>query len=393
MSKLEELIEELCPDGVEYISLIDIAYKITDGMHNLPKEILTEGKYPIISAQNIHDGIIDREVNKYVTEEVFEKENKRTNAEVNDVLITIVGAIGRTAVITDNHQMLFQRSVCVIKPNKDKVHSKYLKYILDSSNIQNVIWANTKGAAQKGIYLEQVAKIKIPVPPLKIQYEIVRILDSFTFLTAELTAELTARKKQYEYYREMLLTYDINIQKKTLDELCDISAGGDAPKKNISKNKTDQYCIPIISNGIGDNALYGYTNVPKITEPAVTIAARGTIGYAEFRDYPYFPIIRVLSVIPKYKTKLNTKYLYYCLQGKQYNVPTSGISQLTAPMLKKESIFVPSLDVQKRIVNVLDNFDTICTNLNIGLPAEIEARQKQYEYYRDKLLTFKSSKE
>ena len=171
--------------------------------------------------------------------------------------------------------------------------------------------------------------------------------------------------------------------------LCNISAGGDAPKKAISPNPTVTNIIPIISKGVGNNAIYGYTNIPKITQPAVTVAARGTIGYAEYRNYPYFPIIRLLSAIPKNEKELNTKYLYYCLQGKQYKVPNGGIPQLTAPMLKKEKISLPPIDVQERIVAILDRFDALCNDLTSGLPAEITARQKQYEYYRDKLLTFR----
>ena len=96
----------------------------------------------------------------------------------------------------------------------------------------------------------------------------------------------------------------------------------------------------------------------------------------------------MLSLIPNDKDELDTKYLYYCLQGKQYNVPKTGITQLTAPMVKQVEIPVPTLPIQKKIVDVLDNFETICSDLNIGLPAEIEARKKQYEYYRDVLLTF-----
>ena len=241
------------------------------------------------------------------------------------------------------------------------------------------------------VSMASMKKRIVPVPPLEVQLEIVRVLDSFTLLTAELTAELTARKKQYEYYRNTLLTIDSNIPIKTIEQLCKVSAGGDAPKDAMSKEKTDEYIIPIISNGVGENALYGYTNKAKITEPAVTVAARGTIGYAEYRDYPYFPIIRLLSLIPNDKDELDTKYLYYCLQGKQYNVPTTGIPQLTAPMVKQVEIPVPALSIQKRIVDVLDNFEKICTDLSIGLPAEINARQKQYEFYRNQLLTFAES--
>ena len=179
-----------------------------------------------------------------------------------------------------------------------------------------------------------------------------------------------------------------NCEWKTIKDVCTVSSGGDLPKESFSEHKTDIYNIPIISNGIGDNALYGYTSIKKITEPAVTIAARGTIGYAEYRDYYYYPIIRLLSLIPKDKNYLNTKYLYYVLQGQHYDVPKSGIPQLTSPMMQKVLVPIPPIKEQARIVSILDRFDALCNDITQGLPAEIEARRKQYEYYRDKLLTF-----
>lgn len=181
------------------------------------------------------------------------------------------------------------------------------------------------------------------------------------------------------------------VQWKTIGEICRIYAGGDAPKSRMSKEKSEQYTVPIISNGVGKNAIYGYTDEAKVTETAVTVAARGTIGYAEYRDYPYYPIIRLITLIPIATDELNPKYLYYCLQGRQYSVPITGIPQLTAPMIRQVEIPIPKLEIQKKIVHVLDNFDAICSDLNIGLPAEIEARQKQYEYYRDALLSFNCS--
>lgn len=184
---------------------------------------------------------------------------------------------------------------------------------------------------------------------------------------------------------ELIKKYCPNgVSNFTLAEICDISAGGDVPKKCMSKYETDEFNIPIISNGIGKNAFYGYTNIAKITCTAVTVAARGTIGYAEFRDYPFYPIIRLLTLIPKNEKMLNTKYLYFCLQGKKYSVPISGIPQLTAPELKKTSIPVPPLPVQEELVRILDSF----TSLTSELTAELEARNKQYEYYRTILLNF-----
>ena len=390
MSKLGELIQELCPKGVEF-PILNTICDIYDGTHQTPK--YTEKGIKFVSVENIGNLYAST---KYISEMDYMK--YKIKPCMGDVLMTRIGSIGTCAIVDRNEELAYYVSLALLRPNKNVLDSRYLKYAIESLHGRRELRKRTLvNAVPIKVNMGDIGKITIPLPPLEIQREIVRILDNFTELTSELiaklTAELTERKKQYIYYREKLLTYDIVIQKKSLDELCDIYAGGDVPKESISKEKTECHCVPIISNGIGDNALYGYTNVPKIIESAVTVAARGTIGYAEFRDYPYFPIIRLLSVIPKDKTELNTKYLYYCLQGKQYNVPTSGIPQLTAPMLKKEKISVPSIEIQKQIVDVLDNFDTICTNLNTGLLAEIEARKKQYEYYRDKLLTFKELSE
>ena len=174
-----------------------------------------------------------------------------------------------------------------------------------------------------------------------------------------------------------------------MSEVADITAGGDAPKQNMSKEKTNKFLFPIISNGVGMNAIYGYTDTAKINKEAVTIAARGTIGYAEYRDYPYYPIIRLISVIPKDANLLLTKYMYYVLSVQKYNVSKAGIPQLTVPTVKEVSIPIPPLEEQQRIVSILDRFEALTTDLQSGLPAEIEARRKQYEYYREQLLTFK----
>lgn len=149
MSRLEELIQELCPNGVEYKALSDITIRFTDGMHSLPRDIRTTGQYPILSAQNVNNGKIDLYTTKYVMSDIFQKENKRTDVCKGDVLLTIVGAIGRVAVVKDNLQALFQRSVCVIKPNKNAIIPEYLGYALEATSIQSYMQINAHGAAQK----------------------------------------------------------------------------------------------------------------------------------------------------------------------------------------------------------------------------------------------------
>ena len=397
MTKLEKLIQELCPNGVEYKPLGDIATISRGG--SFQKKDYTENGVPCIHYGQIymHYGLFAEKTLSYISDEVAQKQKF---AEPGDIIMAVTSEniddvckcmawLGKEKVAVSGHTAIIRHSI----------NPKYLVYWLHSS-----AFYQQKAKIAHGTKVIEVAPVKLadvilPVPPLPVQREIVRILDNFTELTEglnrELAAELTARKKQYAYYRDKLLTFgDVRVGvtsdviRRTLGEVCKISAGGDAPKDSMSKQKTEKYSVPIISNGIGENALYGYTDAPKVEEPAVTVAARGTIGYAEYRDYPFYPIIRLLTAIPKDSTVVNTKYLYYCLQGKQYSVPMGGIPQLTAPELKKVEIPIPSLDVQNRIVQVLDNFDTVCTDLSSGLPAEIEARQKQYEYYRDKLLTF-----
>jgi len=392
MTKLDELVQELCPDGVKYYTLNTVC-NVYDGTHKTPK--YTDSGIKFASVENIADPYATE---KYISISDYEK--YKIKPQRNDLLMTRIGSIGVCTVLESDEPLAYYVSLALLRPNNNELNSRYLKYAIESLHCRKELRKRTLVTAVPiKINMGDIGKITLPVPPLPVQREIVRILDNFTELTEglnrELTAELTARKKQYAYYRDKLLTFgDVRVEvtsdaiRRTLGEVCKISAGGDAPKDSMSKQKTEKYSVPIISNGIGENALYGYTDAPKVEEPAVTVAARGTIGYAEYRDYPFYPIIRLLTAIPKDSTVVNTKYLYYCLQGKQYSVPMGGIPQLTAPELKKVEIPIPSLDVQNRIVQVLDNFDAICTDLSSGLPAEIEARQKQYEYYRDKLLTF-----
>ncbi|MBR4729798.1 MAG: restriction endonuclease subunit S [Prevotella sp.] len=226
----------------------------------------------------------------------------------------------------------------------------------------------------------------VPVPSLAEQNRIVGILDTFTSSIENLKQQIAERRKQYEYYRVILLS--INGENDAfsykLEDICNITAGGDVPNDSFSDYKTAKYSIPIISNGVGEKALYGFTESPKITCPSVTIAARGTIGYAEYRDYPFYPIVRLISVYPLDLNRIDTKYLYYRLKSYNYKVSKSGIPQLTIPMVKKVNVFLPSHDEQSRIVSILDTFEASISNLE----AQLKQREKQYEYYRNKLLTF-----
>lgn len=389
MSRLEELIQELCPNGVEYkplwfLTIWDKKFNSVD-RHKQTKVI--KYKYYLaadlkgLESQTGDVKILTTSISDLWTTEEYVKDT------MSEGEIVCIPWGGNPVVQYYSGKFVTGDNRIATSANTSVLSNKFLYYFMQNS-ISDIA-SFYRGSGIKHPDMAKVLDLMIPVPPLEVQREIVRILDSFTLLTAELTAELTARKKQYEYYRNHLLTYDASVKVQTLGEVCNISAGGDAPKEVMTKEMTEKFSIPIISNGIGENALYGYTNIAKINTPAVTIAARGTIGYAEYRDYPYFPIIRLLSAIPKDTSVVDTKYLYYCLKGKQYSVPMGGIPQLTAPKLKNVKIPVPNIEEQQSIVDILDHFDSLCNDITTGLPAEIEARQKQYEFYRDKLLTFK----
>ena len=385
MSKLDEMIRELCPDGVEYVKLNSVC-DIYDGTHSTPN--YTESGVKFASVENIGNLYATR---KYISEKDFEK--YKIKPRIGDVMMTRIGSVGVCTVVDRNEALAFYVSLALLRPQLDKVQSRFLKYAIESIHGRKELRKRTLiNAVPIKINKDDIGKVTIPLPPIEIQSEIVHTLDNYTEnvvkLQNQLTAELTARKTQYAYYRDKLLQYKMPTKEYEVGEICEVSAGGDVPKEHFSKEKSEQYKVPVISNGCGINAFYGYTDAARVDKPAVTVAARGTIGYAEYRDYPYFPIIRLITLIPRDDKQLNAKYLYYSLEGRHYKVPTSGRPQLTVPVIKKEKVSIPPLDVQNRIVNVLDNFEKICSDLNIGLPAEIEARQKQYEYYRDKLLTF-----
>ena len=182
-----------------------------------------------------------------------------------------------------------------------------------------------------------------------------------------------------------------NYKKYNITEVCkSISAGGDVPEdtiKGISKPQ-DDYKYPVISNGVGENAIYGYSKNYRLdVESCVTIAARGTIGYHEVRYGKFTPIIRLITLIPDEKI-VSAKYLHYALYGHEFKPSGGSIPQLTTPTVKQLDIIIPPIEEQNRIVSILDKFNALVTDITVGLPAEIELRRQQYEYYRNKLLSF-----
>lgn len=317
------------------------------------------------------------------------------------IVIPGEGGIGDIFHYVEGKYALHQRAYR-ISVTSGSLLTKFLYYFM-SANFKHYIVMKSVGATSVSIRKPMLESFQIPIPcpenpkkSLAIQAEIVRILDAFTAMTTELTTELNLRQQQYNYYRDQLLSFDEDeVEWKTLDQVFDIFAGGDKPKEAFSEVKTQEFSVPVLSNGIGERSLYGWTNIKKVDKPSLTVSARGTIGWTSYRELPFFPIIRLLVLTPK--ININLKYAYYFMKTieNSYKVPESGIPQLTRPMIKNTLIPIPfpndpekSISEQTRIVAILDKFDTLVNSITEGLPREIELRQQQYEYYRDLLFNF-----
>lgn len=172
------------------------------------------------------------------------------------------------------------------------------------------------------------------------------------------------------------------VEWKTVDTVFTIIAGGDVPKDAFSEVETLEFNIPILSNGIDEKALYGWTDKAKIEKPSLTISARGTIGWTSYREKPFFPIVRLIVLTPKVEMILKYAYYYMKIIENNYKVPPAGIPQLTKPMIKDIQLPIPPLPVQQEIVRILDTF----TELTAALTVELTARKKQYSFYREALL-------
>ena len=311
------------------------------------------------------------------------------NYEFDETAIIIPGegGIGDIFHYVQGKYALHQRAYRIHLHSKD-INSKFIYYFI-CGNFKKYVSKKLVGSTSLSIRKPMLQNFLVPIPKLSVQKEIVGILDAFTAHTAELTAELNERKKQYNYYRDKLLTFsDEEVEWKPLGETFNIIAGGDIPKTELFEFEDDKHNIPVISNGIGENSIYGWTNKAKIKEKSLTISARGTIGWTNYHTRPFFPIVRLLVLIPK--ININIKYSYFYMKSieNKYKIPVSSIPQLTRPMLVNVSIPIPSLERQKYIVSILDKFDVLTTSISEGLPREIELRNKQYEYYRDQLLNF-----
>ena len=385
MSKIFDLINELCPDGVEFRELGEIFQRIkgTNITANKMKEIEVYGGDIRIFAGG--KTVIDT------------TEDKIQNPNITRVPSVIVQSRGVIDFIYYDKPFTFKNEMWGYT-SENETSIKFLYYYL-KNNISYFRAASISMGALPQISLPITEKFKLPVPPMEVQREIVRILDSFTLLTAE----LTARKKQYEFYRDFLLSFDeldkngggcelkmlgdigeVRMCKRILKE--QTSANGEIPFYKIGTfgKEADAY----ISKELFDEYRSKYS-YPKIGE--VLISASGTIGRAVIfnGNDAYFQDSNIVWIENDEGQVLN-RYLFYFYQIADWNIAEGGtIKRLYNDNLKKIKIPVPSLQTQQKVVEILDKFDTLVNSITEGLPREIELRRKQYEHYRELLLNFK----
>lgn len=411
MSNLEELIERLCPDGVEYkplwsVTAWDKKFNAVDRSMQ-PKTY----SYHVLLAKDLF-------AMKQETGDVFllstGVETGWTTEEIagdfmcEGEVVTIPW--GKSSPVKGlikyyNGKFVTGDNRIATSLNTDVLDNKYLYYWMVNNG--EAIDKFYRGSGIKHPSMYDVLTMKLPVPPLEVQREIVRILDNFTFLTTELAAELAARQKQYEYYRNSLLTFE-DIQKSMIKSIPWVKLDNIIEFKN---GKGHEKCINENGQYIVVNSKFISTNgrVKKFSDQQLSPLYNNDIlmvmsdlpnGQALAKTYLvkenslYTLNQRICALTVKNKN-YSTKFLFYYLnRNKQLLKYDNGVDQTNLKKGDILTVIVPviSLAEQQRIVDILDRFDTLCNDISSGLPAEIEARQKQYEYYRDKLLNFKELK-
>ena len=391
MSEIKKLIERLCPDGVEYKKLGDIA-DITIGEFVHKNKQNPNGKYPVYNGGSSFTGYYDN--------------YNRTGNKI------VVSARGAYAGFVNKVYGCYwagnsSYSIDIISP---EVSWHFVYYYLKLKQTF-MISKQQKGGGVPAISKKQMQDFEIPVPPIEVQSKIVEYLDNFTELEAELEkkleAELEARKKQYEYYRNQLLTFDgersEGVKWMKLGDVGELIKGSGIQKSDfveegypcIHYGQLHTYFgtfadknISFIKKDLYDKcrkAKYGDLIIASTSED-VDACCKATAWLGEE--------VAISGDTHIFHHNQNPKYIAYFFQtddfAKQKRKFALGVKvvRVNSDNLAKIVIPIPSLEEQERIVSILDRFEALTTDLQQGLPAEIEARRQQYEYYREKLLTF-----
>lgn len=385
MNKIDDLIEKICPNGVIYKTIQELC-NISRG-RVMSKGYIRDniGNYPVYSSQTENNGEL----------------GKISTYDFNGEYLTWTTDGANAGSVFYRNGKFSVTNVCgLLKVIDNKITTKFLYYIL---SVEAPKYVNA-GMGNPKLMSNVMAKIKVAVPPLEVQHEIVQILDDFTLLSAELSAELKARQNQYKYYKEKIWETLKDCKKIELSKLCNIGDGLHGTP--IYKEKTGLWFIN--GNNLENGKIMINNSTKEVTEESynkynnnlkngtILMSINGTIGKMAYYNNEKI-ILGKSSAFFEIKKEdiIDNQYLYYYLQSQEalnyYENRKTGstIKNLGLKALKEMKVPLPSKKEQKRISNLINRFDKLCNDISEGLPAEIEARQNQYEYYRDKLLTFK----
>lgn len=410
MSKLDEMIRELCPNGVERKRIGDFAMCFPGATPKTTHpEYWENGTIPWMSS-----GEVNQEEVTFTEKKITPKGYNETSTKMVPVGTVVIALAGqgktRGKVAITRIPLCTNQSLCAIVVD-ETVISKYLFHYL-RSQYARIREISSGDGTRGGLNLKMIKAYVVPVPPIEVQEEIVRILDSYTEkideLIQNLMTEITARKTQYNYYRDKLLKVETNAHKYKLGEIATVTKLAGFEFTNYVTYSENGNIIALrglnVKNGrldLHDVKYVDKSDFSKLERSKLHIGDMlftyvGTVGQVAIVDEEdKYYLAPNVALIRCDKEVLLPQYMKYYFQTTQFwdkqirrLLQSSSMQNIPMEKIRKFEIAVPSLDVQSRIVNVLDNFEKICSDLNIGLPAEIEARQKQYEYYRDKLLTF-----
>lgn len=390
MNRVEELIQQLCPNGVEWKKLGEVCQLIRGKVYSKDYLKNNPGDYPVYSSQTANNGELGR-ISTYDYDGEF-------------LTWTTDGAYAGT--IFHRKGQFSITNVCgLIKIQSGLLIIRFLYYWL-SLKAKDYVY---QGMGNPKLMSNQMEVIPIPIPPLPIQQEIVRILDTFTELQKELTAnlqtELDARKKQYAYYRDCLLNFEgvDGVEWKKLGEIANFRRGsfpqpygkkewydgiGAMPFVQVADISDNKQLVKETSRKISIVAQPKSVFAPK---GSIIISLQGSIGRIAVTQYDAY-IDRTIAIFQDISKNIIPTYFVYQLERifeeKEKKARGGIIKTITKEEFTEFPIPIPPLPEQRRIVAILDKFETLVNDLSVGLPAELEARRKQYEYYRDQLLTF-----
>ena len=407
MSKICDMINKMCPNGVSFITIGD-AFNLFSGMTGVSNKWAENGNCQFIDYMNVYkNNKVDVKKLPFATV----KNLKQNVLEKGDILLTSASETPEECAISSvieqdiNNGIFMDDHLFGLRLKneyKNRLNPTFVSYYFNSYPFRCNLSKAVRGVTRFYISNAHYLKMLIPVPPIEIQEEIVRILDKYIELEVELEAELEARKSQYEFWRGELFKDKSNMVK--LDMVCNISAGGTPSKKH------DEYWTGGNIKWLGSTVCNNKKNITEVTDyitdlglakssakllkPETTLIAMvgATIGKVAFLSFEACTNQNVACLYPKDTSELNTSYLYYAcrnLYSTFLDYANGKFAMASLGYIKNLEIPLPDLNKQRKIVNVLDKFDKLTNDISDGIPAEIELRRKQFEYYRNKLLSFK----